>query len=255
MAIEMLRFSGVDGAPATFANTGYADVSVAGGTATIEDSWTPRYMPSIDMNGTATAGYALGFHDIPATDILAYDQPIRPVTIASAEAALFFFGAGETRQFSVVSMSDGSVMARSGPGGNANVYRSAAGVLAPGVPVVLSVYLTRDGTAGTFRVVVYNEDGVTVRLGADSGLLTGRNTGTAPITRVKSSQAKSSSSSTVVARHLFGAPRWDRAAMGVLPAFKPHAAYYLLDESTGNLRPVDLMMRKSDSTLALISGP
>jgi hypothetical protein len=249
MAIERpVRWTGGDGAVATLANTGFDFIFPQGGTMTFTDDWKPRHAQVVlDANGTTTAGYVLGVNDITATDVIAFDQPVQPKAIAPSEVTLVFFGAGETRQFSVVSMSDGSVMVRNGAA--ANAWRSAAGVLAPGIPIVLSIYLTRDAANGTFRVVVYEADGVTVRLGSDSGLKTAQNTGSLPITRIKHTIAKSSSSSTVVARHWFGEPRWDRSATGLLPAWTERNPFRTV--VNGEWKPVKLYTVVNGSWLAL----
>lgn len=219
MAIDTpVKWTGGVGATATLANTGFQEVYFPGGSMTFTDTWKPRNTQVvIDANGTSTAGYVLGVSDIAATDVMAFDQPLKPVTLPASEATLVFFGNGETRQVSVNVEPNGVIQVRGRTSPDSVIWRSAAGALAANVPVVVSVYFTRSDTAGTVRVVVYNEDGTTVR--ADSGLLTGRNTGTLAITRIKHTIAKSSSSSTIVARHLFGEPRWDRVATGILPAW------------------------------------
>lgn len=221
MAIETLPWMGADGDEATFANTLYDGVSVTGGSIIFDDAWPMRGGLALDVNGVSTkTGYLNGYHDIPASNTLAYDQPVKPVTLPPSEQTMLFFGAGETRQFGVGVLSDGTVIVRNRAA--AVVWTSDPGVMAVGVGVILSVFFTRSSTTGTFRVVVFNENGTTVRMGADSGLLTGQNTGDAAITRIKSSMAKSASSSAVTARHLFGRPRWDRAATGLMPTWSPH---------------------------------
>lgn len=221
MAIETLPWMGADGDEATFANTFYDGVAVSGGSIIFDDAWLPRGALALDVNGVSTkTGYLNGYHDIPASNTLAYDQPVKPVTLPPSETAMLFFGAGETRQFSVSVLSNGTVLVRNRAA--EAVWTSDAGVMAPGVAVVLSVFFTRSSTTGTFRVAVFNENGTTVRMGADTGLMTGQNTGDAAITRIKSSMAKSASSSALTARHLFGRPRWDRAATGLMPTWSPH---------------------------------
>lgn len=259
MAITTLSpWDGAPGEAATVANTGYAAVSMAGGSAVFYGDYAPRNRPSLDVNGTDTAGYAMGYHNIPETDVLAYDQPNMPVTIpASEQAILSFHASTDARQFSLVAMSDGSVMIRDGA--NVNAYRSAAGVLSAGAPIVPSIFFTRHASAGTFRVAIFNEDGITLRTGAggvpaDSGMKTGQNTGSLPIARVRSSQAKSGSTSTVVARYRFGRPRWDPAATNLLPAFSDHRPILMsLDGAT--LTPMKALISLDGTTLQRYDGP
>lgn len=220
MALMKAKFVGSFGETITQSNTLFDVIFSAGGTMTFTDVWTPRNAQvSIDANGTTTAGYVLGVTKLLSVNKVAFDQPFMLKTLPSTETAMVsFHGDPDNRQFSVVSMTDGSVMVRNGA--NVNAWRSAAGILVAERPLILSVFFTRNDTTGTFRVVVYEEDGTTIR--ADSTLKTAQNTGTLPIVTIKHTMAKSSSSSTVVGRYIFGEPRWDVDANALLPAWTPN---------------------------------
>lgn len=218
MAIQKLTFSGGDGETVTVGNTGYTAVTVTdgGGSLVFDDAWLPRGKMAVRATGTTSPGYVMCRLDFTSTDALAFEQPVKPValpTTTTGEEALFYFGNLESRRVSVNVKADGALTIRDGA--NLVAWTSAAGILAVGVGVVVSVYIVRHATAGSVRVVVYNENG-TVR--ADSGALTGRNTGADSINRNRSTIAKGSSSSTVAAAYLFGAPRYDLAATGIMPA-------------------------------------
>lgn len=244
-------WTGTDEQPATNANTGYLpglSLTDTGATAVWKSDWQPRGENSILVTGTSSPGYAMAVHDIAATDLLAFDQPIRPVSLPASEQAYLFMGAGETRNFSVNVVTSGAIVARPVSGGN---WSSAAGVMAAGVPVIMSVHVSRHASAGTFRVVIYEEDGVTVR--ADSGTLTARGTGSAAITRTRSLSVKSSSSSTVVSAARFGRPRWDAEATGLLPAWvAPVAARPVRMKVGGVYVPADMRMKVGTSFVPII---
>lgn len=250
-------WDGENGAAATVATTGYGMLSITGGSATWTTAWRSRTRPTLDMNGSAAAGYVNGSVDIAATDVLGHDQPVMPITLPASEQSVFFAGNGETRLLSVGVLSTGALIGRPVGGGN---WSSPAGAFIANSPCILSVFMTRDSAAGSFRVVVYEEDGVTVRLGAggvpvDSGLLTARNTGAAPITRIKSSMVKSAASSTVVARARFGRPRWDTAATGLLPAFRGHRPILMPSADGLTLIPMKALISLDGTTLQRYDGP
>lgn len=222
MAIQKLSFTGENGVAASLANTGYDQLVVtdASGSMQFDSSWMPRGRISCRSTGSTSAGYVMGRKDITATDTLAFDQPVRPLALPTAttgEEALFYFGNLESRRVSVNVLANGALRIRDGA--NVNAWTSAAGVLAVGVGVIVSVYIVRHASAGSVRVIVYNESDLSVR--ADSTLLTGRNTGADSINRTRSSMAKGSSSSTIAATYQFGEPRWDTAATGPMPAAIP----------------------------------
>ena len=163
MAIQKLSFTGAAGAAATIANTGYTEIVVTdgGGSLIFDDSWKPRGKVCLLATGTSSPGYVKGKLDFAAaTDALAFEQPIKPVALPASEATLFFFGNGETRQVSVNVEPGGVVQVRGRASPGSVIWRSTAGALAVGVPVILAVYFTRHPTAGTVRVVVFEEDGL-----------------------------------------------------------------------------------------------
>lgn len=221
MAAETLHHSGASGEALTTANSGYGSVSTVGGSATFTDAWTIRNTNTIDMIGTTTPGYVSASHDIAPTDTLAYSLPFQPIDFPTSESGLLWFGNDETRQLAVGFLSSQKIIVRDGPGSNASLWQSP--VLTANTKYIFSIYFTRHATAGTMRAVIYAEDEKTII--ADSGLLTGKNTGTAPITRIKVS-AKSAVSSVIPARYRMGRPRWDAAATGIMPAWTQHQPMY-----------------------------
>lgn len=248
MTIKQMPWIGSHGDAASIANTGYNSVLKTSSSSTMvfNDTWKPRGVNCILNTGTTASGYALGILNFAApTDTIAFEQPMKPVTVATAEQALVsFHQTSDARQFSVVQMSDASIMVRNGA--NTNAWRSAAGVLAANTEMTLSIYFTRHASTGSFRVVLYNADGSTR---ADSTLLTNQNTGSTIITHVKATQTKSSSSSTIASTYYFGVPRYSEDADGLLPLWAPPArhspAKMLIN---GVLTPVKMRMGNGTST-------
>lgn len=213
--IENLTYSGGDGSAVTAGNTGYDSVLVTGGSLVHEAEEVFRgASSSILATGTTTSGVVYGLKDITATDALAFDIPVKPVTLPSGELYFLQLGFAATRNIALATTSTGLLRVRDAA--NANAWSSASGVLIPGSPCIISVYVTRSATEGTFRVVVYEIDGVTIR--TDSGLQTAKNTGSSAFTNFRASGAKSATG-TLASQWLYGEPRWDVTASGLLPAW------------------------------------
>lgn len=220
--IETVTYSGADGATVTSANTTYDSVLATGGSLVFETDETYRGASgSIVATGTTTSGVVYGSKDITATEAIAFDIPAKPVTLPSAELYFLQLGVGATRNIALATTNTGLLRVRDAA--NANAWSSAAGVLVPGSPCIISVYVTRSATVGTFRVVVYEIDGVTVR--ADSGVQTAKNTGASAFTNIRTSGAKSATGA-LASQWVYGEPRWDVAASGLLPAWTPPEATY-----------------------------
>jgi len=217
VAIEQLHFTGADGQAVTAANSGFAFfVATNGGTLTFDGSWRPRESSvSIRSASGATLGSLYGsFTFSAASNVLAYDVPVKPVSLPPTWRDSFLrVDAGSGRGFEVQVSTAGELVIVNAS--NAVAWTSAAGVFEVGRGVIVSVYATRSST-GTLRAVVYEEDGVTVR--ADSGALT-VNTGAAAFSlfRYGTTSAQSNRPYTM----LMGEPRWDRAASGLLAAPAP----------------------------------
>ena len=217
MAIQKLTYTGTAGQAVTEALSGFDVLNTSGGSM-VFDSWAPRGAAvSLHSTGTATSGGVYGREAFTASDVIAIDVPVTVKALPSAELyfAIVVSGTGTTRCFALATTSTGLIRVRDAA--NTNAWSSAAGALAVDVPVIVSVYATRDATAGTFRVVVYEADGVTVR--ADSGLQTAKNTGAAAFQGLY--LGAKASTSTVASEWLLGEPRWDTAATGLLPVWEP----------------------------------
>lgn len=219
MAIETLEYTGLSGSPATPGSTGYDSIIETAGQMSFDDSWKPRGSTvSVRSVGDATSGGLYGSKGVSDSASFAIDSAVTPIALpASGELAFMFVGSGtgSTRSVALVTTSSGLVRVRDAANGNA--WSSDPGVLEPDTPCVISLYLTPDGSDGTFRVAVFEEDGITPR--ADSGLQTGQNTGGGDIVRFRGSAAKASTSDAA-SEWLWGEPRWDSQATGLLPAWE-----------------------------------
>lgn len=248
--IEKLTHAGVDGGTPTTTSSGYDAILATGGTLAYETDQTFRGAAvSILATGTTTSGALYGSKDITATETLAFDIPVKPITLPSAELYFLQLGTGTTRNIALATTNTGLLRVRDAA--NANAWSSAAGALVPGSPCILSVYVTRHASAGTFRIVVYEEDGTTIRV--DSGLQTAKNTGAAAYNNIRASGAKSATGA-VASQWLWGEPRWDIAATGVLPAWSPPAAHQPFRMGVGGKYvPVNLLLGVGGGYVPLVT--
>lgn len=250
MAIETLKYLGADGVTVTANLSGYDSVLATGGSMMFENSYTFRgATSSILATGTTTSGAVYGTKNITSTNTLSFDIPVRPDALPSGELYFLQLGAGTTRNIALATTNTGLLRVRDAA--NANAWSSSAGALVVGSPCIISVYATRDSAEGTFRVVVYEVDGTTIR--ADSGLLVGKNTGASDFTTFRASGAKSATG-TLASQWLWGEPRWDTTAQGLIPAWTPPAsvsACHRWDETTLQYVPLDIYRWNGSSYVAI----
>lgn len=226
--LEKLTYSLGNDDAANEANTGFTGITSIsrdpGGTMLGDDEWMPRGRPSIISTGTDQTGQLFAWKDIAATDALAFDIPWRPIILGASpnpDNQIFYMGAGETRLFSVNTLSTGGLRVRDAA---STITNSPTGLLTGG-NYVLSCFMLRHATAGAWRVALFAENGTTALW--DSGMVTGVNTGSASITRFRTLVAKQGSTNATPARHAWGEPRWDRGATNLLKAWAPHRPFYV----------------------------
>lgn len=223
MAIETVTYTGAPGQAVTTGNSGFDILATTGGQLTFDNTWAPRGANvAIRAEGTTASGALYGTKSVTPTSVIAFDVPVTPKVLPSYGELVFMFfgsGTGSTRCFALATTSTGILRVRDSA--NALAWASDAGALVADSPCVLSVYATQAPSAGSFRIVVYEEDGTTVRV--DSGSQTGQATGAGQIVSFRTVGAKASTS-TVASSWLYGEPRWDTSAGDVLPPWSAPVA-------------------------------
>lgn len=218
MTVETITFAGADGQPVTTGLSGYDIAQTSGGTLTFDESWTPRGSNvAIRADGSTTSGTVYNTKTITPTDVVAFDIPVTPKTLPSSELYIIFFGSGtgSTRCFALTTTSAGVLRVRDSANGLA--WASDTPALVADSPCIISVYATRASSDGTFRVVVYEEDGTTIRV--DSGVQTDQATGADQVVSFR--VGAKASTSALASSWLYGEPRWDVDASGLIPAWEP----------------------------------
>lgn len=223
MAIETANVTIGNGVTATNANIDMLAIGATGGTITGDSAWQPRGLAAaVKTTATSANGTVYARHAFASTTGVAYEFPFKPKAWPNTwEESILRIASNtaNTRGMEVALFADGSLGLRDGP--YALKWQSAAGFMTLDSGCIISTYATVGTSTAQLEVIVYEEDEITVRGG--SGRLTGQNTAAANFTSARIFSSKMGSS-TRTNQFLFGAPRWDTAATGLMPTMAPPAA-------------------------------
>jgi len=172
--------SGTNGDNLTGANSGSDFPVVTGGTATISTAQAAHGTRSALMTATSTSGGCYFSKAITATDTLAVDAYVRLVAYPSGDLGLIWFGDGTLQRLNIELTTTGAIRIRDDA--IANIWTSPT-AMALNTWYRVSLFATRSATVGTVRAAYFALDSTTPI--ADSGLLTGRNTGATSYSTVR----------------------------------------------------------------------
>jgi hypothetical protein len=202
--------SGSAGDNLTGGNSGSDFPVVTGGTATIETAQAAHGTRSALFTATSTSGGCYISKAITATDVLGADVYMRITALPSADVGILWFGTGTVQRLNLELTTTGALRIRDDA--ITNIWTSST-TMSLNTWYRISLYATRDPSTGTVRAAYYALDSTTAI--ADSGLLTGRNTGAASYDSIRIGTKTSTATVTMTAY----VDDWgyDPAATGLLP--------------------------------------
>jgi hypothetical protein len=191
-------------------NGGCDSVVVTGGTAQISTTQAAHGTRSAHMVGTSTSGADYFQKNITATDVLGADVYLRIVTLPSTDTGIIWFGDLTSQRLHLELLTTGALRIRDDA--NANQWTSGT-TLSLNTWYRVSLYATRDASAGTVRAAYYALDNTTPI--TDSGLLTAKNTGSTSYNVIRI--GSKTSTGTTTADFYMDDWAYDPAATGLLP--------------------------------------
>lgn len=208
---------GANGDNATVTNSG-ANVIVTGGTATLTDAPAGALIGSLAafMTATTTSGGVYVGKNTTLGNDYAADRYLYLTAYPSAEIPILAFLGGGVRMVSLALSSTGQVLVKDKP------FTTIATL--PAVPlntlIRVAMYSHMDGAAGTIQAAWYTGHSATPT--QDSGLLTGRNTGTASFDSIrfgiKTSTGVQTGTDTIASY------AYDETAIGLTTPYDPNVA-------------------------------
>lgn len=191
-------------------NGGCDSVVNTGGTSIISTAQAAHGTRSALMTATSTSGAEYLQQSLTATDDLAVDVYIYITAMPSADVGLIWYGDGALQRVTLELLTTGAIRIRDDA--FANQWTSGT-TLSLNTWYRVSLFAHRDPSAGTVRAAYYAMDSTTAI--ADSGLLTGKNTGSTSYTGLRIGPKVSTGTTTMTAH--FDDWGYDPVATGLNP--------------------------------------
>lgn len=188
--------SGSNGDDLTAGNSGGDFIVATGGTAKISTAHKAHGTRSALFTGTTASGALYLSKSIASTDDIAARVYVYWDTLpTSTVRSLLIFLNGSSQLANLEVNAAGNLGIRDDS--NANIWTSDA-AMTTGQWYRIEFAIHRDPTSGTARAAIYLGDGTDPVTDGDSGVLTGQNTGSASVTRLRVGAETSTSTDTMV---------------------------------------------------------